>query len=125
MGAWTVIDREAMRGPTFKNGTCVLFVYYRSILLKYNWKNPEQNAVAGTCQMCRAIQPVCVELYLQIQLHFCISMSLVLTRIRIPPRSQLFYRIIRSRTPLEMVRGRQMPSLFALVKYAGQAPSRI
>ena len=74
VGAWTVIDREAMRGPTFKNGTCVLLIYYRSILLKYNWKNPEQNAVAGTCQMCRAIQPVCVELYLQIQLHFYITM---------------------------------------------------
>ena len=26
VGAWTVIDREAMRGPTFKNGTCVLFI---------------------------------------------------------------------------------------------------
>lgn len=26
VGAWTVIDREAMRGPTFKNGTCVLFL---------------------------------------------------------------------------------------------------
>lgn len=25
VGVRTVIDREALRGPTFKNGTCVLF----------------------------------------------------------------------------------------------------